>query len=191
MPAVLRIEPLTPDRWDDLVVLFGPNGACSGCWCMWWLKPAKDWDRDAGDANRRQFQRLVRTGPPPGLLAYRDGDPIGWCALAPRDGYVRLNRSPKLKAIDDTPVWAVTCFFIHRKHRAAGVASALLDAAIAWARKHGARVVEGYPIDTANRATSNAAAFTGTLDMFEAAGFVEAARRGGRPIVRRAVSPRR
>lgn len=186
MAQELSIGPLTPDRWDDLVTLFGPNGANGGCWCMWWLKPAKEWERDAGAPNRRQLQRLVRNGPPPGLLAYRDGEPVGWCALASREGYVRLNRSPKLKPIDDEPVWAVVCFYIHRKHRGVGVASALLDAAAEWAREHGATLVEGYPIDTSQRAASNADAFTGTLAMFEDAGFTEAARRGGRPIVRRA-----
>ena len=187
MPPTLTIEPLTPDRWDDLVTLFGPNGANSGCWCMWWLKPAKDWERDAGAQNRRQFQRLVRNGPPPGLLAYRDGTPVGWCAIAPRAGYVRLNRSPKLKPIDDEPAWAVTCFYIHRKHRGSGIARALLDAAIAWAQDHRATLVEGYPLDTSIRPASNSAAYTGTLGMFEDAGFIEAARRGDRPIVRRPV----
>jgi GNAT superfamily N-acetyltransferase len=151
---------------------------------MWWLKPAKEWDRDAGAPNRRQFQRLVHEGPPPGLLAYHDGSPVGWCALAPRDRYVRLNRSPKLKPIDDQPAWAVSCFYIRRDHRGTGVARALLDAAVEWARTQGATLVEGYPLDTSTRAASNAAAFTGTLEMFEAAGFSEAARRGGRPIVR-------
>jgi GNAT superfamily N-acetyltransferase len=185
--AELDIVPLTPDRWDDLVQLFGPNGASSGCWCMWWLKPAKEWERDAGDANRRQLQQLVKAGPPPGLLAYRDGEPVGWCALAPREGYVRLNRSAKLRPIDDQPVWAITCFYIAPGSRGTGVASALLDDACAWARDHGGTLVEGYPIDTTKGETSNAAAFTGVLPMFEAAGFTEAARRGGRPIVRRMV----
>ena len=183
----LRIEPLTPDRWDDVVTLFGPRGASSGCWCMWWLKPAKEWDRDAGATNRRQFQRLVRNGPPPGLLAYEDGAAVGWCALAPRDRYVRLNRSPKLKPIDEEPVWVVSCFYIRRDHRGSGLAAALLDAAVDWARSQGATLVEGVPIDTSTRAASNADAFTGTLVMFEAAGFREAVRRGGRPIVRLAV----
>jgi GNAT superfamily N-acetyltransferase len=185
MAKALSVEPLTPDRWDDVVELFGSNGASSGCWCMWWLKPAKEWDRDAGATNRRQFHRLVQDGPPPGLLAYLHDTPVGWCALAPRDHYVRLNRSPKLKPIDDTPAWAITCFYIHRAHRGAGVARTLLDAAVTWARSHGAQVVEGYPLDTSLRPASNADAFTGTLTMFEDAGFAEELRRGGRPIVRR------
>lgn len=185
MTTGLDIAPLTPDRWDDLARLFGPNGANGGCWCMWWLKPAKDWDRDAGDVNRDQLHQLVADGPPPGLLAYRAGEPVGWCAMAPREGYVRLNRSPKLKPIDDEPVWAITCFYMRAGQRGLGVGSALLDAAVAWAREQGATIVEAYPIDTSLRETSNADAFTGTLKMFERAGFTEALRRANRPIVRR------
>jgi GNAT superfamily N-acetyltransferase len=120
------------------------------------------------------------------LLAYRNGAPVGWVALAPRGEYPRLQRSPKLKPVDETPVWVITCFYIDRHHRGTGVASTLLGAAVRFARAHGATAVEGIPIDTDVGTATNAGLFTGTLAMFTDAGFVEVARRGGRPIVRRA-----
>jgi GNAT superfamily N-acetyltransferase len=136
---------------------------------------------------------LVASGSEPGLLAYLDGRPVGWVAVAPRDDYVRMTRSPKLKPVDDVPVWIVSCFFIDRRHRGVGVARALLDAAVAFARDRGARAIEGVPIDTrtASGRPTSASLYTGTLAMFESAGFREIERRGGRPIVRRRLRPRR
>jgi GNAT superfamily N-acetyltransferase len=179
--------PLTPERWGDLEHLFGERGASSGCWCMWWRVAAKDWEANAGDGNRSVFRRIVEAGPAPGLLAY-DGDaPVGWVAVAPRDDYPRLNRSPKLKPVDDVPTWAITCFYIERAYRRSGVGGTLLAAAVRHARESGATAVEGYPVDPGGQRVTNASAFTGVLDMFRAAGFEEIARRGGRPILRHTV----
>ncbi len=180
----LAIIPLTPERWPDLEQLFGARGASSGCWCMWWRLAATEWERGAGAGNRGAFRRVVARGPAPGLLAYEGATPVGWVAVAPRAEYPRLNRSPKLKAVDDTPVWAVTCFYIDRHARGRGVAGLLLASAIDHARASGAVAVEGYPIDPAGGTVSNASAYTGVLDMFHAAGFDEIERRGGRPILR-------
>lgn len=179
------IHPLTPDRWSDLERLFGERGASSGCWCMWWRIPAKDWEQNAGAANRKAFRGVVTTGPAPGLLAYHDGQPVGWVAVGPRTEYPRLNRSTKLKPFDDLPAWAVTCFYIDRMYRGTGVAGALLAAAVDHADQAGATVIEGYPIDPGEGRVTNASAFTGVLDMFRAAGFDEITRRGGRPLLRR------
>jgi GNAT superfamily N-acetyltransferase len=179
-----EIAPLTADRWPDLERLFGERGASSGCWCMWWRIGAKEWEHGAGAQNRNVFRRVVESGPPPGLLAYSDGAPVGWVAVAPRTDYPRLNRSPKLKPVDDVPTWSVTCFYIDRSHRGSGVGGALLAAAVDHARQAGALAVEGYPIDTGAARAANASVFTGVLDMFRAAGFEEIERRGGRPILR-------
>jgi GNAT superfamily N-acetyltransferase len=178
------VRPLTPARWPDLEQLFGERGASSGCWCMWWRIAAKEWEHNAGAGNRAAFRRVVASGPAPGLLAYEGGAPVGWVAVAPRSAYPRLNRSPKLRAEDDTPVWAVTCFSIDRHARGSGVAGTLLAAAVEHARAAGAAAIEGYPIDPAGGTVTNAAASTGVLDMFRAAGFEEIERRGGRPILR-------
>jgi GNAT superfamily N-acetyltransferase len=187
----IDVVPVTDERWNDLVRVFGPSGAYSGCWCMWWRESARDFDRNGNAGNRRRMRSLVRDGRIPGLLAYRDGEPVGWVSVAPRAEFPRVERSPKLKPVDDRPVWSVVCFFIHRRHRGTGVSRALLDAAVGHAAEEGARVVEAYPVDPDERTYSNAEAYTGPLPMFEAAGFREVARRGKRPIVRRSVRPRK
>jgi GNAT superfamily N-acetyltransferase len=188
------IHPVTADRWDDLVELFGDPGAYGNCWCMWWRVTSSDFDRgirNRGAGNRRAMRSIVAEDRVPGLLAYRDGRPVGWVSLAPREEFGRLQRSPKLKAVDDRPVWSIVCFFMDRRERGKKVGTALLDAAIRYAAERGATIVEGYPVDTTDRQISNANAYTGVISMFERAGFREVARRGGRPIMRKRVRPRR
>jgi GNAT superfamily N-acetyltransferase len=184
----LEVRPLTPERWADLEDLFGPKGAIAGCWCMWWRQSGAEHDRAGNDGNRAALRRLTDAGTP-GLLGYVDGEPVGWCSFGRREEFGRLNRSPKLKAVDSEPVWSIVCFYVRPGQRAAGVASALLDAAVEHVRDLGARLVEAYPIDPAERRVDNLSAFTGLLPMFEQAGFEEVARRGGRPIVRRRLTP--
>ena len=182
----LEIHPLTPDRWADLEQLFGERGAVGGCWCMWWRETAAEFGRQAGAGNRRAFKAIVDEGRAPGLLAYRDGEPVGWCAVAPREEYGRLQRSPTLGPVDDRPVWSITCFYIERRHRKQGVAAALLRAAARHAVAQGARIVEGYPVDRARLSSFD---FTGTVSMFRDASFAEVARRSPtRPIMRHVTS---
>lgn len=185
----VEIRPATPDRWDDVVAVAGERGFTSGCWCTWWRLSAREWDQRPAAERRALLAGLVTDGCVPGLLAYVDGTPVGWVAVAPRDEYPRLDRSPKLRRVDDTPVWSVTCFTVDRRHRRQGVAEALLTAAVEHAAERGATVVEAYPIDTAGGRRPGADLFTGTLAMFTRAGFTEVERRGGRPIVRRAATP--
>lgn len=147
----LTFRPATPDRWDDIEMLFGPRGAMAGCWCMWWRLARSEFQKNAGAGNRRAFKKIVDGGAVPGILAY-DGDrPVGWCAIQPKAAYPSLARS-RTKTVDDRPCWSVACFFIAKDHRGHGVSEALLAAAVDHARKNGARLVEGYPIDTDKRA---------------------------------------
>ena len=190
VPAGLVIHPATPDRWDDVCALAGDRGLGGGCWCMWWRLSSSDWAARGAGGRRDDLAQLVAAGSAPGLLAYVDGEPRGWLAVAPRTEYPRLDRSPKLKPVDDEPVWSITCFTVDRRHRGRGVAEALLAAAVAHAADRGATTVEGYPIDTEGGRRPSGDIFTGTLAMFRRAGFDEVARRGGRPIVRRAVGRR-
>jgi GNAT superfamily N-acetyltransferase len=192
MPAPapnLDIQPVTADRWDDLAQLFGPSGAYSGCWCMWWRVKGSQFSANGNSGNRAAMQSIVARDEVPGLLAYAEGAPVGWISLGPREAFGRLQRSPLLKPIDAQAVWSIVCFFIHRDHRNQGVAIALITAAEDYARAHGARILEAYPIDTGGSTKDQAAIFTGTAAMFRRAGYQEAARRKAtRPIFRKHLS---
>lgn len=186
------IEPATRERWADLVELFGPRGACGGCWCMFWRRTGAEFAAGKGDGNRRALQRRVRSGDPPGLLAYVDGEPAGWIAIAPREEYRRLERSRILKPVDERPgVWSVPCFFVARAHRRRRLTVALLRAAVDFAAGRGARVVEGYPVDAEGR-KPDVFVYTGLASAFRQAGFREVARRSPtRPVMRYEVKGRK
>jgi len=187
----LEFHPLTPERWGDLEALFGPRGACAGCWCMFWRLKRSEWTRQKGDGNRRALRKFAEAGDPLGVLAYAEGKAVAWCAVGPRESYPALERSRILKPVDDQPVWSVTCFFVARAWRRKGVTPKLLEAAVRYARSRGAKIVEGYPVEP--RGTMpDAFAWTGFAGAFRGAGFVEVARRSaGRPIFRRDISPPR
>jgi GNAT superfamily N-acetyltransferase len=185
MPAALSIKPLTPDRWPDLEALFGPHGACGGCWCMWWRLTRQDWQQRRGAGNKRAFKRLVTKGAAPGLLAYAGGEPVGWCAVEPRAAYPGLQRSPVLKPVDDEPAWSITCLYIARRWRRRGVSVALIEAAVKHAARHGAGIVEGYPKDLTRKNVPDMDVFMGLPGAFRRAGFQEVLRRTAtRPIMR-------
>ncbi|HEY8373583.1 MAG TPA: GNAT family N-acetyltransferase [Pseudonocardiaceae bacterium] len=189
----LEIVELTERTWPLLERLFGPRGAVAGCWCTWFRQSARDFARNSGTANRELLRGLVRQGAPVGLLALEEGEPVGWVAVAPRAGQVRLERSriaaPADPAQDPARVWAVTCFFIHHRARRRGVARTLLDAAVAHATRHGAQSVEGYPVDTAGQCRDSGELYHGTLNLFLGAGFELVERRGARrAVVRRSVA---
>jgi GNAT superfamily N-acetyltransferase len=189
----LSFYPLTPERWADLEDLFGPRGACGGCWCMYWRLTRSQFNAGKGEGNRQALTELVKSGAVPGILAYHDGQPVGWCAIAPRRVYSALERSRVLAPVDDTPVWSVTCFFVRREYRRCGVSARLLSAAIDYVRQQGGGVLEGYPIDSGGRASPDPFVWTGLASAFRRAGFKVVARRtAGRPIMRRTVRrPRR
>lgn len=175
MSAKPSFAPLTPDRWADFETLFGPRGACAGCWCMFPYTRGAEFKQGAGAANRRKFRRIVDSGAEPGVLAYVGGAPAGWCALGPRDRYPRIVHSRILRAVDARPAWSVVCFFIAREHRGQGLSVALLAAAAKHARRHGAKVLEGYPV-APSKTMPAAFAWHGTAAAFAAAGFAEVAR---------------
>jgi GNAT superfamily N-acetyltransferase len=184
----LEFHPLTPERWADFETLFGKNGACGGCWCMLWRLKRADFDRQKGAGNKRAMKRLVTKGAVPGILAYANGEPIGWCALAPREDYPALERSRVLRPLDDQPVWSIACFFIKKEHRRQGVSVQLLRAAIAHVREQGGTLLEGYPMEPRSEAAPGVFLWTGTVAAFKKAGFVEAGRGSPtRPIMRFAI----
>jgi GNAT superfamily N-acetyltransferase len=186
----LTFAALTPDRWPDLQRLFGPNGACGGCWCMWWRLTGDEFRRSKGAANRRAFHAIVARGTQPGLLAYSGVEPVGWLAVEPRERYPVLARSRALRPVDDRSVWSVTCFFIKAGWRRQGVSLALLRAARSFVAERGGRLLEGYPKDLRGGFPGANSVWMGSAGTFVDAGFREVARRTPtRPIMRLAVSP--
>jgi GNAT superfamily N-acetyltransferase len=187
--STLTFRPLTLKNWPDLEVLFGPRGASGGCWCMWWRLKRSEYERKKGAANQRAWRKIVGSGAPTGVLAYAGKQPVGWCAVAPRADYPVLARSRVLAPVDDQPVWSVTCFYIAKNFRRGGVTVELLRAAVEYARKKGAKIVEGYPMDPRSKGMPVAFAWTGFVSAFRKAGFKEVTRRSeGRPVVRRVVT---
>jgi GNAT superfamily N-acetyltransferase len=176
---------LTPENWEDFENLFGPKGACAGCWCMWWRLKSSEFNKQKGVQNKQAMKEVVDSGEIPGIIAYYKDQPIAWCSSAPRENFSLLNRSRILKAIDDEPVWSVVCLFIKKEYRRKGVSSNLLKAAIKYARDRGAKIVEGYPIDTKTNKYPDVFAATGLYSIFIDIGFEECARRSEtRPIMR-------
>ena len=183
----LRFAPLTPAGWAAFTKLFGPNGASSGCWCMWWRLERKDYRAGQYATNKRRMKKLVDSGVKPGLLAYAGREAVGWIAFAPREDYSGLARARTLKPVDDQPVWSVTCFFVAKEHRGRGVTTQLLNAAADYARKQGARLLEGYP-NQPGAPWPDAGMYTGVVSAFEKAGFEVAAKPSkSRRIMRRSL----
>jgi ribosomal protein S18 acetylase RimI-like enzyme len=188
--SALTVRPLTPARWPDLEAVFGAKG-CSiarHCWCMFYRRRGAPERLPKGmtraQANRAELKALVDGGTPPGLIGYRGKTPVGWISLGPREDYAKLERSPVMKPVDEERVWSIVCFVVPSEYRGQGVARALLDGAIAYARKRGITLLEAYPVDKSARAPAEAMWF-GAKSMFDAAGFAEVARRKPhRPVVR-------
>jgi GNAT superfamily N-acetyltransferase len=182
---MLAFRPLAPDRWSDLEQLFGPRGACCGCWCMYWRLLNKQFNEQTGDLNRRNLKAIVDSGAIPGILAYSDGVPVGWVSLAPREEFPRLSRSRILKPVDDQPVWSIVCFFVAKGYRRRGLTIQLLQAAVNFAFTNGAHIVEGYPVEPKGGKSPDPFVYIGLASAFKQAGFTEILRRSDtRPIMR-------
>jgi len=181
----LSFHPLELNRWSDFERLFGSRGACGGCWCMSWRLPRSVFERQKGSGNKRAMKNLVKRNEQIGIIAYAGGVPIGWCAIAPREQYVKLENSRVLKRIDDRPVWSITCFFITKEFRRQGISVALLKGVISYCKRKKVRVIEAYPIIPYAKDMPAAFAWTGILSSFKKAGFTMAKRWSkARPIVR-------
>lgn len=188
MAPGIRIQPALSERWDDLERLFGARGACDGCWCMWYRLPRAEYERRKGAGNRTALRRLLRSGQPAGVVGYAGGEPVGWCSVAPRTAFPRLERARTLRPVDAEPVWSIVCVFVTPAHRRKGVSVALLKGAAAYAGSLGATIVEGYPVVPRAGMIPAVFAHPGTPSAFLAAGFQEVARpTPARLIMRRRV----
>ena len=155
----LEFHPLTADRWDDLVALFEHHGNPGYCWCMIWriARPARTGNWIPASAGRRCRPWSIRARPT-GILAYLDGEPVGWCSVAPRETYQRLERSKTLKRIDDLATWSVVCFYLNRKLRHRGLPVKLLTAAVDYAVSQGGGGGRRLPGRASQRRTRDLAA---------------------------------
>ena len=172
-PAITT-RPLGSGDWPLIERLFGANGACGGCWCMWWRVPmgGKTWDAAKGKPNRLAFKRLVESVRASGVLALEGDGPVGWCAIGPRGDFPRVDRSKALRREWDDGTWSLNCLYVPARQRGRGVATALVAAAIAHARASGASEIEAYPqIVAPGQRQAGAFVWTGVPSLFEARGF--------------------
>jgi len=177
----ITVRPLTPEHWAACEDLFGPKGACNGCWCMYWRIGAA-YRRCPADRNKAAFRKIVRSGSPPGLLAFDGERPVGWCQLTPRSALPWLDRTWRLRRVDEVPVWSLSCFYVRIGYRRQGITSALIAAALQAARRAKAPALEAYPLDAQKTPSTSS---TGFLTTFERAGFRTVAQHvPTRPIVR-------
>jgi len=189
----VHVQAATPDRWDDLVRVFGRRGQDPAwCWCQLFVSSGADPPPPGGMPDNRQAlrQEVTTATVPPGLIAYVDDRPGGWARVGPRSGFPRVAANRALATVlgDSPDAWWVACLAVDIHHRRSGVGTALLQAAVSFAREHGATAVEGHPVDVgalkASR-VSGSALYTGTLAMFVAAGFSEVGRTfPTRPVMR-------
>jgi GNAT superfamily N-acetyltransferase len=189
----LLVRLLREDDWPVIAELFGANGACGGCWCMWPRVPrgGKLWDECKGERNQQAFRRLVEAGEVHGVLAFAGAQPVGWCSFGPRESFARLDTVRALRHDWAPGTWSIVCFYIRARWRRRGVAGRLLEAATARAFALGARVLEGYPVLPKNPDVPAPAAFAwmGVPALFEAAGYRELPRpEASRPIFLKTLS---
>ncbi len=152
---------------------------------MYWRLPRGQWTASKGTKNKSAFKRIINSDQKPGVIAYNGSEPIGWCAIAPREVFTSLAKSRVLKPVDDNPVWSITCLFVKKPYRRQGVSVQLIEAAVEFARGQGAKIVEGYPTAPTMEKTPDPFVYMGVPSAFAAAGFTEVARRSpNRPVMR-------
>jgi GNAT superfamily N-acetyltransferase len=183
----IEIRALQRDDWKTVARLFGTNGACGGCWCMWWRveRGGKTWEEAKGEKNRARLARAVRAGDVHAVLALDGAEPVGWCSFGPRESFPRLANSRVLKRDSPAGTWCIVCFFLPARSRGAGIATRLLDAATERAFVLGARQLEGFPVAPMKSGEPVPAAFawTGVPALFRKSGFKSLRRAPGlRPI---------
>lgn len=190
----LQIFPVTPELWPQLETLFGPQGACYGCWCSYFRLEPKQRAAMDKDEKKQVLKEATEAPLPPGLIALDDGAPVGWVQVTPRAHVPRWNTDRTVsKPLDgddpsDPGLWAISCFFIQSRRRGQGISHALLKAAVAHAKQNGARIVEACPMLKASQSKS-IGLFVGSVSVFEKAGFetiIE--RKVGRPLMRKVLA---
>ncbi|HCY75442.1 MAG TPA: GNAT family N-acetyltransferase [Ignavibacteriales bacterium] len=168
----LNFEPLSKNNWGKFVQLFGSKGACGNCWCMAFRLKKQDFEKGKVNyGNKTAMKKLVWNNKPTGILGFYDGNPIAWCAFAPRENFLKVENSRVHKRIDDEPVWSIPCFFIDKNYRRQGVSVELLKAVIKYARSRRIKIIEAYPTIPTQEKLPDAFAWIGLYKSFERTGF--------------------
>ncbi|GIG41651.1 GNAT family N-acetyltransferase [Cellulomonas phragmiteti] len=172
MTPTIEVHPATVERFDDVRAVLAPKNPDSpACWCLSYRVPNAEFHALDGADRPARLRRYAEEGTPPGVVAYVDGEPAGWCSVSPRSSHHRLTRSRTIPTVDDVPVWSIVCLVVRPAFRRQGLARHLLDGAIEYARSQGAPMLEAYPIDPQGTRISSALAYVGTTGLFESAGF--------------------
>ena len=182
----LTFEPLSRSNWGKFVQLFGERGACGNCWCMWPRLRKQDFQEGkVNDGNKSAIKELVWAGKPTGILGFYEDQPIAWCAFAPREDFLKLEKSRVHKRIDDQPVWSIPCLFIDKNFRKQGVSVELLRGVIRHAQTKEIGIIEAYPAIPTKEKLPDSFAWIGLYRSFEQAGFQIVDRTSvNRPMVR-------
>lgn len=179
-----KVVPLTTETWNDFVQLFGEKGACGGCWCMSWRLLKADFDKGKGEENKNAIHQLVKKQKPVGYLGYINDEAVAWCAVAPREVYLRLEKSRVLKRPDDEQVWSITCFFIAKEWRNKGISVTMIKEVVQQLKKENVKLIEAYPQEPKGILPAPFV-WTGLTSAFVKAGFKEVIRYSKvRPIMR-------
>ena len=165
-----QTRPVTPDRFEDFADVINPNRRDTHCWCLAHRLRVKDIEELGGGSREQAMRRLCERENPPGVVTYRDGEPVGWCSIGPRSEIPRLAASKLIRPVDEVPVWSIICVVVRSGHRKQGVTGHLIEGAVGYAASRGAPAVEAYPVDPEGRMDLTMA-FVGTRSMFEKAGF--------------------
>jgi GNAT superfamily N-acetyltransferase len=185
-PELLVIEPLSKANWNKFEALFGERGACGNCWCMTYRLQRKEFEEGKrNNGNKKAMKKLVGEGKPAGIMGFINGEPVAWCAFAPREDFIKMERSRIHKRIDNEPVWSIPCLFVDKKFRNKGVSLELLKAVIQYASKKKIKIIEAYPVIPTTDRLPDAFAWIGLYKTFEKAGFRIVDRKSkNRPMVR-------
>ena len=182
----LTVEPVTIKNWNKFIMLFGEKGACGNCWCMYYRLSKADFQKGkANEGNKKAIKEIIWEGKPVGLVALLKDKPIAWCAFAPREDFIKLEKSRIHKRIDNKDVWSIPCLFIDKHYRRSGVSVQLLKGAIKYAKGVGIKIIEAYPAIPTQDKIPDSFAWVGLYKSFERAGFKIVDRKSkNRPMVR-------
>lgn len=169
----IQVRPAT--QFEDVKAIVGPKRPDANvCWCLSYRIPSRLNQALRGSERGDLVRQLVAEDPPPGVLAYDGGEPVGWAAVHPRaDTSFAGNR--KIPRVDSLDVWSVWCIRVRPGYRGQGISHHLLAGAVDLARSYGAPAIEGYPVDNGSRKVDLTMAYVGTRKLFEDAGFTKAA----------------